>query len=109
MHNVPSVSQSVAHSLAPLIAGHTTETRPSVKDVVSLFGEQEIEGETNALENDSVSQDQFLSEVKNAVSMAKLTGPPMSEHLAGIINKKSHLGLELKNDDRVRLILNLKK
>jgi len=28
---------------ALVIAGHNTETRPSVDDVVSLFGEQDIE------------------------------------------------------------------
>ena len=88
------MSQSVAHSPAPLIAGHTTETHPSVEDVVSLFSEQDIEEELNDLENDSVSQDLFLSEVENAVAMAKITGPPISEHLAGIITKKFHLGLE---------------
>ena len=92
--NFPSASQSVAHSPAPLIAGHTTETRPSAEDVFSLFGEQDIEEEINVLEKDSVSQDQFLSEVNNAVAKTKITGPPISEHLAGIINKKFHLGLE---------------
>ena len=92
--NVPSASQSVAHSPAPLIAGHTTETHPSAEDVVSLFSEQDIEEEINVLENNSVSQDQLLSQVENAVATAKITGPPISEHLAGIIDRKFHLGLE---------------
>ena len=94
IHNAPTASQSVANSPAPAIAGHNTETRPSADDVVSLFGEQDIEEEANATKIDTASQDQFLTEVENAVATAKNTGPPISEHLAGIINKKFHLELE---------------
>ena len=92
--NAPSASQSGANSPAPVIAGHNTEIRPSADDVVSLFGEQDIDDEANAAKIETASQDQFLNEVENAVATAKIKGPPISEHLAGIINKKFHLGLE---------------
>ena len=92
--NAPSASQSGANSPAPVIAGHNTEIRPSAGDVVSLFSEQDIDDEANAAKIETASQDQFLNEVKNAVATAKIKGPPISEHLAGIINKKFHLGLE---------------
>ena len=95
IHNAPSAPHSVANSPAPAIAGHNTETRPSADDVVSLFGEQDIEEEADATTNDTASQDQFLTEVKIAAATAMNTGPPISEHLAGIINKKFHLGLKL--------------
>ena len=93
IHNAPSASHSVANSAASAIAGHNTETCPSAYDVVSLFGEQDIEEEAIATKIDTASQDQFLTEVENAVATAKNMGPPISEHLAGIINKKSHLEL----------------
>ena len=98
--NSPSVDVTTiatphdTNSPALLIAGHATETRPSADDVVSLFGEQDIDEEVNDPETDPISQDQFLMEVENAVSTAKVTGPPISEHLADIINKKFHVGLE---------------
>ena len=94
IHNSPSASNSVANSPAPAIAGHNTETRPSAGDALSLFGEQDIEEEANATKNDTASQDQFLTEVENVVATAKNMGPPISEHLAGIINKKFHLEIE---------------
>ena len=60
----------------------------------SLFGEQDIDEEVNDPETDPISQEQFLAEVENAASTAKVTGPPVSENVADIINKKFHVGLE---------------
>ena len=91
----PEIDKSdIASSPAPLIVGHTMETHPSVDDVVSLFGEQDIDEEVNAVEPDSISQDHFLTEVENAVATAKATGPPISGHLANIVNTKFHVELE---------------
>ena len=89
MHNAPSASQSVANSPATIIARNNTETCPSADDVISLLGEQDIEEEANAGTDDRASEDQFLTEVENAVATAKNTGPPISEHLAGSSNKNS--------------------
>ena len=61
MRNAPSASQSVANSPAPIIAENNIERRPSADDVISLFGEQDIEKEANAGTDDRASEDQLLT------------------------------------------------
>eukprot|EP00795_Rhopilema_esculentum_P002752 gene2752-biopygen1131 len=86
-------TDSPARSPAPSTAGHLHETRPSADDAVSLFGEQDIDEGVNDIET-LISQDEFLNEVENAVATAKPKGPPISEHLAKILNDKFHIELE---------------
>ncbi|XP_065056974.1 uncharacterized protein LOC135685096 [Rhopilema esculentum] len=86
-------TDSPARSPALSTAGHLHETRPSADDAVSLFGEQDIDEGVNDIET-LISQDEFLNEVENAVATAKPKGPPISEHLAKILNDKFHIELE---------------
>ena len=97
-HRLPSES---AHSDADKsigspapIAGHINENRPATDDAISLFGEQDIDEGVNASEN-LQSQEDFLTEVTNAIATEKPTGPPISEYLAKILNDKFHIELEL--------------
>ena len=80
-------------SPAPLV-GHINENRSANDDALSLFGEQDIDEGVNASEN-LQSQEDFLTEVTNAIVTEKPTGPPISEHLAKILNDKFHIELEL--------------
>ena len=76
------------------VAGHINETRPAADDALSLFGEQDIDEGVNASAS-LQSQEDFLMEVANAIATEKPTGPPISEHLAKILNEKFHIELEL--------------
>ena len=92
------------HSPAPSIAGQTLETCPPVDDAVSLFGEQDLDDNDIQDPNESevIAQDAFLDHIDMATAISVPKGPPVSDHLAKILNNKFHI--ELESAQRKQLI-----
>ena len=97
-HQLPNESahsniENSISSPAPIVR-HINETRPAVDDALRHFGEQDIDEGVNASET-LQSQENILTEVANAITKDKPMGPPISDHLAKILNKKFHIELEI--------------
>ena len=95
------------HAPALSIAGHHSETRPPVDDVLSLFGEQDIDDDVNLRDdmvdpNNTTTQDAFLDEIDMATAISVPKGPPVADHLAKILTEKFHA--EFDSAQRKQLI-----
>eukprot|EP00794_Sanderia_malayensis_P001966 gene1966-2237_t len=63
--------------------------RPSDEDVISLFGGADFDSNTNeAIDNDDIDNNALLSLIGDALVQSDVTGPPILEHLANIVDAK---------------------
>ncbi len=97
-HDLTCASNAIydANSPALCTVGHDSEACPSVDDVLSLFGENDIDDDVVVNQNEAELNEQnaFVDLVASATSMATITGPPITAHLAETVNKKFQTELE---------------
>ena len=94
VNNVASTNANMLASTNAFTSAAQSAFRPSDEDAMSLFGG--LEFDTNEDEGVNIDNNALLSLIGEALVPSEVKGPPISEHLAGIVNTKFSADFDLE-------------